>query len=158
MNYEMKRGFAGPAEDTRVLWNANETRFTALAASEDAAYWVDFEMDAPIADTYIMVPACAYDGNRFEAVARRYPPMFLESELGVDVPVRMTQVPRLAMKGDSFMDVTTGDMATPCVCVLNRRTQQAFTGCRKPARRCSSTCVCCTRRRTRWLSCPSPRC
>ena len=126
MNYDIRRGYAGAPENTKLLFDANRTVFTALAPSDDAGYWVEFGMDAPVADTYIMVPACAYNGNRFEAVERKYPPMFLESEFGLDAPVRMTQVPRLAKEGDSFMDVTTGDMTAPCVCVLNQRTKQAF--------------------------------
>ncbi len=73
-----------------------------------------------------MVPACAYDGNRFEAVERKYPPMFHESEFGLHPPVRMTEVPRLSPEGDSFMDVTTGDMAAPCVCLFNKRSKKGF--------------------------------
>ena len=126
MHYEIKRGFEGAEKDTKVIWNESETRFIALTKSNDAAYWVDFELNAPIRDTYIMIPACAYNGNRFEAVERHYPPMFLESEMGVDVPIRMTEVPRLSKEGDSFMDVTTGDMAVPCVCVFNKKLKKAF--------------------------------
>lgn len=113
-------------QETRVCASEQETRFTALKASSDAAYRVEFEIDAPAKDTYVMIPACAYDGNRFEAVERHYPPMFTESEFGLNPPLRMTGVPRLAPEGDSRMEVTTGDMACPCVCVLNRKTREAF--------------------------------
>lgn len=123
MKYRMTHGFSSP---TRVLENAGETRFIATERSSDAAYWVDFRMEAPIDDSFIMIPACAYDGNRFEAVSRRYPPMFLEEEMCVHPPVRMTQVPRLAQTGDSFMDVTTGDMTAPCVCLLRKSLKQAL--------------------------------
>ena len=126
MKYEIKRGSSGAEKDTAIVWNEDETRFTSLVDSDDAAYWVDFELDAPIDDSFIMIPACAYNGNRFETVNRGYPPMFLESEMGVDVPVRMAPLPHLEPKGDSFMDVTTGDMATPCVCVLRKSMKQAF--------------------------------
>ncbi len=120
------RGFAGEKDKTRVIRNDGETRFTALADSRDAAYWVDFRLDAPIADTYVMIPGCAYNGNRFQTVMRCYPPMYTEEEFGADVPVRMTEVPALAPEGDSFMDVTTGDMALPCVCVLRKSEKRAF--------------------------------
>ena len=126
MHHEITRGFSGPENGTRVVFNEEETRFTALCDSDVAGYWVDFKLNAPIADTYIMIPACAYDGNRFEAVSRHYAPMFHEDELGVDVPTRMTQVPRLNKTGDSFMDVTTGDMSTPCVCILNKKEKKSF--------------------------------
>ncbi len=126
MKYTKTYGFTGPETDTIVTETVEETRFTALQDSEDAGYWVSYTLDAPIADTYIMVPACAYDGNRFEAVSRKYPPMFTEEELGVNVPVRITDVPRLAQAGDSFMDVTTGDLTVPCVCVMNKKNGEGF--------------------------------
>jgi len=127
MTYEKHIGFSGPQTQTRVVESDAQTTFVALASSDDAAYWVSFTIDAPIADTYILMPACAYNGNRFETVLRPYPPMFLEDELGVDVPLRMTRPPYLAAEGDSRMDVTSGDLTVPCVCVLNKATQEAFT-------------------------------
>lgn len=126
MNYTKFYGYNGPKAATEVAEEAEQTRFTAVQETEDAGYWVGYELEAPIADSYILVPACAYNGNRFEAVQRKYPPMYLEEELGVDVPVRMTEVPRLAPEGDSFMDVTAGDLAVPCVCVLNKKTEEGF--------------------------------
>lgn len=124
MLYNMRYDLCG--SDANVVSDEYCTVFTAAKDDENARYCVIYELDAPIEDTYIMVPACAYDGNRFEAVHRHYPPMFLEEELGVDVPVRMTEVPRLARTGDSFMDVTTGDMAMPCVCVLDKVARKSF--------------------------------
>lgn len=123
MKYELRYG---AWDETQIASSPSETRFTALKDSENAAYWVDITLRAPVADTYVMIPACAYNGNRFEAVARNYPPMFTENELGDNVPVRITQVPRLSPRGDSFMDVTTGDMAAPCVCVFNRKSREGF--------------------------------
>ena len=111
MRYEMTYGCSGDKEGVRVASDASNTVFTALRDAASAAYWVSYRLHAPADSTYIMIPACAYDGNRFEAVHRQYPPMFTEEEFGLDVPVRMTEAPRLSREGDSFMDVTTGDMA-----------------------------------------------
>lgn len=126
MRYEMTYGYAGDDASVRVASDAKNTVFTALEDAASAAYWVSYTLHAPADSTYIMIPACAYDGNRFEAVHRQYPPMFTEEEFGLDVPVRMTEVPRLSREGDSFMDVTTGDMAAPCVCVLDRIARRSF--------------------------------
>lgn len=126
MYYEMSYGYDAERCAMRVASDASSTVFCAQSDAQDAACWVSYRMHAPIDDTYIMIPACAYDGNRFEGVRRRYPPMFNEDEFGLDVPVRMTQVPRLSRDGDSFMDVTTGDMAAPCVCVLNKAIHESF--------------------------------
>lgn len=116
----------GIESQTRINALEDKTVFTALADCDNAAFSVSWTLDAPSCDSYILVPGCAYDGNRFETVLRRYPPMFLESELEIDPPVRITEVPHLKREGDSFMDVTTGDLTVPCICVLNKRTRQAF--------------------------------
>lgn len=121
-----KYEYTGAKEHTRVIANADETRFTALADSADAGYTVTWTLNAPIADSYILLPACAYDGNRFETVHRKYAPHYEESEFSLHPPIRMTEVPRLAREGDSFLDVTTGDLSAPCVCVLNKKKKQAF--------------------------------
>jgi len=126
MKYEVSSWYAGAPENTVVTVTDQETCFCAVRDSEDAAYQVCFEMEAPIADTYILVPGCACDGNRFETVLRNYPPMYLEEELGAEVPLRMTQVPHLKAEGDSFMDVTVGDLTVPCVCVLRKSLQKGF--------------------------------
>ena len=118
-----KYGYSAP---TQAITGEHETVFTALAATDDANYWVSYTIDAPIADSYILLPACAYDGNRFATYHHPYPPMFYEEDLRLAPPVTMTEVPRLASEGDSFLDVTTGDLATPCVCVLRKSTREAF--------------------------------
>ena len=58
MKYEIKRGSSGAEKDTAIVWNEDETRFTSLVDSDDAAYWVDFELDAPIDDSFIMIRMC----------------------------------------------------------------------------------------------------
>ena len=119
-------GWYGDAEAARFVSLAEETHFFAQTDSDNTAYWVRWTLNAPIDSTYIMLPACAYDGNRFEAVERKYPPMFTEDEMELNPPIRMTQVPRLSPDGDSFMDVTTGDLAAPCVCVFDKKNKSAF--------------------------------
>jgi len=126
VEYTFSYGYAGEKHGVQVVCRENSTLFRVLADDSDAGFYVDFSLKAPICDTYIMLPACAYDGNRFESVLRRYPPMFTEEEFGLDVPVRMTGVPRLAPEGDSFMDVTTGDLAAPFVCVYDRAGGEGF--------------------------------
>ena len=126
MTIQKSYGYAGAAEDTRVVLGDEQTRFTALKDSGDAAYWLQWRLEAPIDDSFIMIPACAYDGNRIQTVMRHYAPMYDEDEFGLDVPPRMTCVPALKPEGDSFMDVTTGDMALPCVCVLRKSEKKAM--------------------------------
>jgi len=120
MKYDISFAHSCMPEAVRVMHHDFHTVFEALEDDLNAGYRVDFRLHAPIADTYILLPACAYDGNRFRAVHRRYPPMFTEDEFGNDVPVTMTEVPRLSPEGDSFMDVTTGDLSAPYVCIYRK--------------------------------------
>jgi len=124
MKYEKSYGYTQPS--VRVVTAAEETCFEPLSASDNAAFWVDFTLNIKAEDEYLMLPACAYDGNRFDAVSRKYPPMYQKDELGEHAPTRMTQVPRMAREGDSFMDVTSGDLAVPCVAVLDRAKKEGL--------------------------------
>ena len=83
------------------------------------------EMDFPEweDDCYIMMPACAYNGNRFRRVDRKYPPMYLPEETGETL---MTNIPALNPDGSGEIQVTSGDMATPCVGIFNRHSQEGF--------------------------------
>ena len=116
-----------PAGSFTVEDNEDETRFFLLKGYADADFRVRFTVEAPIGETYIMLPACLYDGNRFERVERAYPPMFTEAEMGLEVPVRMTEVPALEAAGDSYVDVTTGDLATPGACLWSRAGRGLYT-------------------------------
>lgn len=75
-------------------------------------------------DNYLLMPAAAYNGNRFRVSQQEYPPMLkLEDEIGVDIPTTITDVPRLNLKeGPSKIELRTGDLATPAVgCYLHQQ-------------------------------------
>lgn len=107
-----------------IIESAEKTDFIAGGDSEDARYQVVYEFNLPIENTYIMIPSCAYNGNRFKTVVRKYAPMFTEEEFSLAENLIMTECPHLEKEGDSFMDVTTGDMAVPCVCLFNQKTRE----------------------------------
>lgn len=67
---------------------------------------------------YVFIPACCYAGNQFQVLAREYPPMFRPEEARVDMPVTITDVPRLEPDGSGKIEVTAGDAAVPCVGVF----------------------------------------
>lgn len=70
-------------------------------------------------DNYVLIPACCYAGNQFDVRKYDYPPMFHADEARVDMPVTITDVPRLNSDGSGKIEVTTGDAATPCVGVFS---------------------------------------
>ena len=68
-------------------------------------------------ENYLLVPAAAYNGNRFRSLSVDYPPIFTDpADYSPDVPLTITDVPRLNIDdGLSKMELTTGDASTPAV-------------------------------------------
>lgn len=69
---------------------------------------------------YVLMPAAVYDGNRFRSVKKSYPPFIHEEDgIGPDMPVTITDVPRLnESSGASQIHLRSGDMSTPCLGVF----------------------------------------
>ena len=78
---------------------------------------VRFDFGEWRAENYVLIPAAAYNGNRYRSLPKRYPPMLhAEDGIGLDMPVTITNVPRLNDgPGPSRVHLRSGDMATPCV-------------------------------------------
>lgn len=74
---------------------------------------------------YVLFPACAYNGNKFNVLKKDYPPMFSPDEASVDMEVTITDIPRLDKDGSGKIQVTTGDVSVPCVGVYNQNTNKA---------------------------------
>jgi hypothetical protein len=70
-------------------------------------------------DNYVFIPACCYAGNQFRVLKYKYPPMFTIADAKIDMPVTITDVPRLEPDGSGKIEVTTGDAATPCIGVFS---------------------------------------
>lgn len=81
-------------------------------------------------ENYVFIPACCYAGNQFRVIPCDYPPMFRPDQGRLDMPVTITDVPRLEPDGSGKIEVTTGDAATPCIgvfCPLEKRAILVFT-------------------------------
>lgn len=91
-------------------------------AHVELEYQVPFEVRG---DEYVFFPACCYDGNRFSVLKKMYPPLFTAKEAKIDMPVTITDVPRLEKDGSGRIDVTTGDVSVPCVGVYSRQEEKA---------------------------------
>ncbi|NJD03754.1 MAG: hypothetical protein FIA99_14420 [Ruminiclostridium sp.] len=66
-------------------------------------------------DNYVLMPAAAYNGNRFESQKVGYPPMlYNEYDQRVDIPTIISDVPRLNINdGPSRIHQMTRDLSTP---------------------------------------------
>ena len=99
----------------RAAEDGDDTRFSATFSFTD---WKD--------DAYLLLPACAYDGNRMKKIPCRYPPTYRAEDCGVKpVPV-IADVPALNPDGSGRIEVTTGDLSVPCVGVFYRHKRQAL--------------------------------
>lgn len=67
---------------------------------------------------YLLLPGCCYNGNRFDVLKKDYPPLFTPEEAKVEMPVTITDVPRLEKDGSGMVEVTAGDVSVPCIGVF----------------------------------------
>lgn len=104
----------------------NKIIYTAAKDYEEAFFVLDITFPKWEKDCYIMMPGCAYNGNRIKRVERKYPPMYRIDEVGVDCEPIMTKLPALNPDGSGEMEVTSGDMTVPCIGIYNRKTMQSF--------------------------------
>lgn len=80
------------------------------------------------AGNYVLMPAAAYDGNRFRVVPVHYPPFIHEEDgVGATMPVTITDVPHLRQgSGHSQIHLRSGDMSTPCIGFQSPSRQKGF--------------------------------
>ncbi len=104
----------------------SQVSFISAENTEQAFFSVEITFPDWEEDCYIMMPACVYNGNRLKRVVRSYPPMYFPDESGVNNETLMTDVPALNVDGSGTIQITAGDMATPCVGIFNKQKKQGF--------------------------------
>lgn len=77
-------------------------------------------------DAYVFLPACAYNGNRFQRRKTAYPPEYTVAECGVNPAPIITDVPALNPDGSGKIEVNSGDLSVPCCGVFFPQKQIAF--------------------------------
>jgi len=79
-------------------------------------------------DAYLLLPAAAYNGNRFTVAALEYPPFLHEQGCEkVGHGPRITDVPRLEIgTGPSKLELLTGDLAFPLAAAFHPGTKQGW--------------------------------
>ena len=79
-------------------------------------------------ENYVFMPAAIYNGNRFKVSEQTYPPILSEEgETGLDIPLTITDVPRLEnSNGLSGIQLRAGDMSTPAVGFYDKQNKKGF--------------------------------
>ncbi len=128
-------------EKSEATWHCKEIKRNTNKECTDYAYTfqltkgnapasgvaVNFRFNGWGTDTYVVMPAAVYAGNRFEVLNYAYPPLFKKEDYRVDMPVTITNVPRLKKhEGDSRIDLNTGDLTTPSIGIYFPKTKKGI--------------------------------
>lgn len=122
MNYKIKlcsnNGEVDYSNDTLSLIAENDHDDTRFSMTVEFSEWEN--------DAYVFLPACAYNGNRFERISCQYPPMYRPSDCKVNASPIISEVPSLNLDGSGKIEVSAGDMSVPCFGVFLKRVGKAY--------------------------------
>ena len=122
MQYEI--GLAAPCGE--LSYEGETLRFTSSETVENAFAEMSFSFPDWEKETYVFMPACAYNGNRFAQIESSYPPIYEEAQIGVNPLPVTTKIPALHPDGSGRMEVAVGDLSVPCVGLFAPEKKQAF--------------------------------
>jgi len=118
----MEYTFSIKSDFGKCEYTNEEVRFVADTDSSDARFFLDVEFPMWEEDCYILIPACAYNGNRFKMVERPYPPMYHADEVGENAEFQiMRGIPSLGKDGKGKLECTVADAASPIIGIFNRK-------------------------------------
>lgn len=100
-------------------------RVTVSGTQENAFVRFVYEFPAE-GNEYILFPGCCYNGNRFRSLKKAYPPSLSPQEGGINMPVTITDVPRLNEDGSGRIEVTTGDVSVPCIGIFSQKRERGL--------------------------------
>lgn len=115
--------------DSRSAWDCAASFEVIEGAANEVSVGVEFTFDNWSKDNYVMMPAAAYNGNRFKSVPATYPPMFKDpADIGPGAGIVITDVPRLNIADGepSRIQILTSDETTPAVTFFAPKQQAGF--------------------------------
>lgn len=107
-------------DQNQIIIEIEETSNTTYL---EASWNTNFSWDG---SEYVLFPSCCYAGNQFEVSKKNYPPFFSKEEAKLDMPVTITDVPRLEKDGSGIIEVTTGDVSVPCIGVFSKKEKKGI--------------------------------
>lgn len=102
-----------------------ETTFSKKFLKDETGF-LEYTVSFDLKDPYVFFPACAYDGNAFDVIKSEYAPMFDPLRDNRHIPTTISDVPRLNKDKGGRIEVTSGDLATPCVGVFSKVQKRAL--------------------------------
>jgi hypothetical protein len=95
---------------------------------ENASIGLEFRLSNWKLNDYLLMPAAAYNGNRFESRRITYSPKLLDpKDIGPDKGIIVSDIPRLNIKdGPSKISLRSGDLAAPFVGIHHENIKKGF--------------------------------
>jgi len=106
---------------TSFRLNSGIAKSSAVSVSFDFSKWNP--------ENYVLVPASVYNGNRYRAIGNSYSPQYpKDMYYNPSVPLTISNNPRLSIESNkaSFVELTTGNVATPALCFFSKTEQKGF--------------------------------
>ena len=123
----MKYSFLARSDFGKCEYTDEVVKFVADRSADDVRFFLDVEFPEWEEDCYILIPACAYNGNRFKRVERPYPPQYHTDELGEnEEPLIMRGIPSIGKDGKGKLECSVADAASPIIGIFNRQAKEAF--------------------------------
>ncbi len=107
-----------PVPDIEDAFDGQLTFCVTEGAAREVAVALEWSVTPWSQQTFVMLPAAAYNGNRYPCRPYQYPPMVHEpADIGPEAPILVTDVPRLSLESGapSCLQLLTGDVTTPCI-------------------------------------------
>ena len=104
------------------------TRFECSTdQSRPASVSMGFRFDDWSKDNYVFIPGAAYNGNRFRCLPVEYAPVFPPEDRRPDVPLTITDVPRLNLnQGTSQIELLSSSTTCPAVGIYMPKRKKAI--------------------------------
>jgi len=117
-----RKKVSGESDDFVVTFTVQEGEMPSGGAA------VQFEFDDWSTGNYVFAPCYLYNGNRFRSLPIGYPPfIYDEEDRPLDMPVTVTNIPRLATDGrNSYVDFKTNSSATPLAGFYDSNAKRGF--------------------------------
>ena len=122
MNYNVKTF----SDYGNVSLLETKIKFTAGKDATNVFFNMLFEFPDWEDDAHILMPACAYNGNRFRRTGRYGYPIAYTKDEAESGEIIIPEVPALNPDGSGEIEVTSGDMSVPCVGIFYSGAKKGF--------------------------------
>lgn len=123
MQYDEKKNIKRKSSESVQVQKDNArytVTFTPESAMKDVSVGMTFQMEDWQRDSYIMIPAAVYDGNRFRIHKVTYPPMFTPDMYEKNPEVTVTDIPHLSKDSEGYISLRAGDSSVPAVFIYQK--------------------------------------